>query len=162
MHYCGILVIVSILACGCGATRFEPVTYRAEPTPRDAKICVETPDDGVYDSHVYVGSGQIVAERIRRALVSYGFEADIDCESQFRVKANLKHWEDRATGWSGLRDEVEVELGLYGPGSDGPARAVTYKAIPNWFAASVVDGGWRKPQALLTDEFDQAVGALVQ
>ena len=88
---------------------------------------VALPEDGLYGSKVYQNSGRMTANHIRQALLANGQKAiaanrreDLDAAlvsaqqkgADYLAYSVILHWEDRATEWNFMSDEVRVELEL--------------------------------------------------
>lgn len=160
------LAALTLALGACGGARtdtldFEPIALVAA---EDGAIVV-TPRDGRYGRKIYEGSGYEVARRVRRALlhrvrvaetIPYTTvdEAERICArrgARFLVWPEIHHWEDRATQWSSIPDQVQIDLTLVDRWTDARRRL---RFVANgWWLALVDDA----VQELLDEDFEDAV-----
>jgi Domain of unknown function (DUF4823) len=96
----------------------------ARLTPVDT-VFIAVPEDGVYGTDSYRGSGQNTAQIIYSAFAKHtrtakmghsiqSFDEALTSTRQggqkYLVYPTILHWEDRATEWSAIPDKVEVKI----------------------------------------------------
>jgi len=127
--------------------------------------------DGKYETIDYVGSGMIVALRIKEDLHKIFREViliktidrqkAIDDSKEQNIKYLLipviSHWEDRATNWSGKPDIIKVQLSLYDVDLGRIVNSVLFNAESSWW--TLVNTA---PQEMLDQSFEQAVLGLLK
>ena len=167
---------------GCAPSplvRLSGPAKAAAAASRQDRICILTPADGRFESKVYEGTGQIVASRIVYALradyadllvLNPGSESDakVDCGERggrYLVVPAILHWEERATGWSGLPDHIEIQVSLRDLTS-GTTRqflfdAQTSMGVGGFLWAAFFEWGNLPASRLLDARFDRAVVALL-
>lgn len=113
----------AVLLGGCADTH-RLVREDATPgqkLPPTASVLVTVPTDGAYGAQVYHGSGRMTAEvvrtafaqrtsRIRTASAGEEVGAAQAAGYDYLVRPTILHWEDRATEWSAIPDEVKVRI----------------------------------------------------
>jgi hypothetical protein len=91
------------------------------------QVIIATPADGVYSGSPVSQSGTRTAAAVRDAFVTTASRvsiqescASLDCMSgslgdveAYAVVPTILHWEERATEWSGIPDQVRVQLDVY-------------------------------------------------
>ena len=122
------ILLVSLLI-GCSDThklvRSEDVKL---PASQEVSAYIALPEDGRYGDIYYRGSGEMVAKAVRVAFSPYLKKSEIASRRESRQKAlktaqergldyliyaEILHWEDRNTGWSGRPDVVNVRITIY-------------------------------------------------
>lgn len=158
-------------ACG-GTQRVTPnlgltVKQKVE-TGMPVFLCV--PADGKYGNITYPGTGPIVASLLKTAIepkvssVTVGASGE-NCQRtlQSAKKTNarylfcpvIKHWEDRDTPWTGIPDNVVIEMLLYDVKSEKLLSAMTVSATSTWGILTNYP-----PEALLPQAFAEYVAKL--
>lgn len=136
----------------------------------DDSILIAVPEDGVYGTSNYRGSGQNAAQiiysafaertsraRVSRAIQSFD-EALATCRQsgqKYLVYPTILHWEDRATEWSGIPDKVEVKIEIVDSAS---GQAVTSAIVKG--KSGLATFGGDHPQDLLSEPVAQFVSSL--
>lgn len=114
------------LLTGCAASyRSSPLTTRSEPLNRDLAVYVAIPADGGYGAKVSMGSGQMAAQSLARALTENGIKvslgAAVEQPEKSLISARnsgagyvadlvLTNWENRATAWSGRPSRLSTSV----------------------------------------------------
>ena len=105
----------------------------------DTPVRVVRPADGAYADKVAAGSGVVVANRLVELLSArfrdvQAVDAAPVAASQrtLEITPELRHWEDRATNWSGISDKIRVQLRLRDLPTD-KGRQLTFAAKSSWF-----------------------------
>jgi hypothetical protein len=167
------IIIITILAASLGGCAHSYGTFppgQAEAPAMD-RLCIMTAKDGVYGGTVYVGSGQEVSGKmlstIRGGRLGQSIqvpatdetEAARQCAAEgvgYLIVPRILHWEDRATQWSGLRDEIAVEARLLRLEPRETVRIGNFSAQTGSFALFN-----HPPEDLLNDEYSLWVKKLV-
>jgi Domain of unknown function (DUF4823) len=161
-------------SCGPSVSVSRPAGATGSVGGND-RVCVATAVDGRHETRVYAGSGQKVTRRTAHALREHHADVVIigtsdlqrlaeECRSQegrFVVVPEILEWEDRASGWSGRPDRVEVQLTLHDVASASAVRSVSVTVQTNFWSSAFGEWGNRPPEALLSEEFDRAAVGLL-
>lgn len=126
MRYAWMIGFTAIGLLGCVDTHtIRQVTQPVMKIPVTSSFYVAVPSDGKFDRITYTGSGKKAADTIASALhkhspvVTTGLypqsredatAAARDAHATYLVLPTILHWEDRATGWSGRPDVVEMSV----------------------------------------------------
>ncbi|MEQ1484785.1 DUF4823 domain-containing protein [Methyloglobulus sp.] len=164
------LVILVVTLSGCTATYKQNIL--AEPSAkltRGKSVIISTPANGAYDSEEYSASGKMTALAIRAAFVRFSNTVTVipDCKDiaclksgqsasfDYYVIPEILHWEERATEWSGLPDQIEVKVSIY----DGQNLKELSSAIISGKSKWATFGG-DHPQDLLPEPLNKYVESL--
>jgi hypothetical protein len=138
-------------------------------TPSDA-VVIALPEDGVYGTDIYDGSGQNTAQIIFSAFAKHthsvkispskqnfeeALEATRKAGNKYLVYPIILHWEDRATEWSGISDKVEVKVEVI----DATSGDIVTSGIVKGESGLATMGG-DHPQDLLPEPIDEFVSSL--
>jgi len=150
-----LLLASAVSLAGCISSRSISGSTTAH-IPRDATIAIRVPADGSYAGEPYPGSGRAAAAGLKSALIRFYPRVEIAerGDSDFTIKPEILHWEDRATEWSGRPDRVSISLQTY----DRHGRTVDASVIDaksSWWTL-----GADKPEAQLTRAFADYAGRL--
>ncbi len=171
-----ILATYVLWMAGCAtSSKVQPMGGVAPAMlPPEEAVCVAVPADGSFESRVYTGSGRIVATRIEQALQASGTRSTMlgsaetdpamSCRSRggrFLVLPTIRHWEDRASGWSGLPDRIEIEVILEDLTGAEPRRGFVYEAHSGFLYSAFLEWGNIPPHKHLDRKFDRSVATLV-
>ena len=77
------------------------------------------------------------------------------------VTADIRHYENRASGWSGMPDKIEVQVNLGTTNELGESSSFVYNADSNMAASFFLEWGNAAPYQLLDADFKQAVQDLL-
>ncbi|WP_097161062.1 DUF4823 domain-containing protein [Enterobacter sp. CC120223-11] len=128
-----LLLSAAVLLTGCSAKyTTNNIQNRSENLVRDEPVVISVPADGAYEGHAYSGSGSATASAVRAAFLKHSDTvtvlddcADITClkshsttKRGYYVVPQILHWEERATEWSGIPDQIEVKITVYDIASD--------------------------------------------
>jgi len=162
---------IAAFTMGCKSTNVSPISMIvASKLDRNASIFITTPHDGNYGPEFYFGSGTSVARAFEAAFIPYtgnviiggqtgpmvdALDAARTNSCKYLVFPKITHWEDRATEWSGIPDQIEliVKVVLVENGTD--INAVKINGKSSWFTF-----GGDHPQDLLKEPIEKFVGSL--
>jgi hypothetical protein len=162
----------ALLASGCTDT-YQLVRPAGWSTPRITtvdSVYVAVPEDGSYESRAYIGSGlttsQIIgsafARRARSVTVGRApesREAAVEHAAtngvRYVVLPTILHWEDRATEWSGIPDEVAVRIDVLDVASRAILGTVTVEGT-----SGLATFGGDHPEELLPEPVEEFVTSL--
>jgi len=119
---------MAILTTGCTASyqmdRFSEGND-SQRLDRQKAVYITVPRDGAYESKIYHGSGQIVAQAVASAFSQFAAQVHV-AESQltndeaiaftkdhgagYMVVPTITHWEQRATEWSGRPSRMAIRV----------------------------------------------------
>jgi hypothetical protein len=168
------LAMMAGMSCGPNVS-VRPASDTTASVGGNDRVCVATAADGRHEMRVYAGSGQKVTTRTADALRQRHADVVIigmgdlqqlseECRSQdgrFVIVPEIRTWEDRASGWSGRPDRVEVQLTLHDAASGTEVRSVSVAAQTGYWSSAFTEWGNRPPEALLGEEFDKAAVGLL-
>lgn len=164
-------LFTGVLLSGC----VDTYTVR-QITPPSAKLqaassfYVSVPADGKFNRTTYTGSGKKAAEVIGAALKKHAPTVTVAPYSQTREEAvdsarkahaaylvwpMIVHWEDRATGWSGRPDVVEMSIEVIDLASGSVAASSSIGGKSRW--GTVTDD---KPEDLLPEPVNGYIATL--
>ena len=128
------LVSVLVLVSACVSQERKVHSFEnqvllqvSEPLSTDVEVIIATPADGVYADTPIELSGSRTASAVRDAFVAKAANVSIDegCDSIDCISENftgdqgyavipiILHWEERATEWSGVPDQIKVQIDTY-------------------------------------------------
>jgi hypothetical protein len=126
--------------------------------------------DGAYGTAVYAGSGAMTSQTLVSAFskhaqnveMSHGYEGFDEAlatarakKAKYLVYPTILHWEDRATEWSGIPDQVEIKVELV----DVQTGKMVESAVINGKSGLATLGG-DHPQDLLPKPVEEFVSSL--
>jgi hypothetical protein len=165
-----LLASASLLMVGCAST-YQQRDMHAPTAALDStkRVLVAVPQNGQFGQTVYEESGTMTAEAIVAAFGKHASGADIisgcvgeDCLNVvddsmcgYLVMPIIRHWEDRATEWSGKSDRVEIQLVIFDATSKEEIANSTYTGKSKWMTF-----GGDHPQDLLTEPTEDLVSSL--
>lgn len=173
------LLVTIIGLTGCSAfpvTTVQPVASGSNfAAEHSAVICILVPPDASFEGESYSGSGGEIAEKIRDALDNFGRPSRLvsqiqanalticrEMETALVLQPTILHYEDRATGWSGKPDRVELKLSLYKLDQPDQKRSIFYEAKSNIMYSAHFEWGNARPSALLREDFEHSVRKLLR
>lgn len=162
-----------LLVMGCSHT-YQVSRPVAEPPPArlraDATAYVRLPDNGSFREKTYEDSGPQTAAAVADALEGrvagvviadrvQGFEEALAAAraggSDYLVYPEIKHWEERATEWSGMPDQIEVRITVFDAASGRLLDAVDIVGRSRWGTL-----GGDHPQELLPEPIEDYFAGL--
>ncbi|MFM4733611.1 DUF4823 domain-containing protein [Aeromonas salmonicida] len=166
------VVVVAVFLGACADTHQliksnEPVAVRLTPTD---VVFIAIPEDGVYGSNTYRGSGQNTAQIIYSAFAKHTRSAKVGRSAQsfdealavtrtggqkYLVFPTILHWEDRATEWSSIPDKVEVKIEVVDVASGDSIVSAVVKG-----KSGLATFGGDHPQDLLPKPIQEFVSSL--
>lgn len=168
------LVVAQTACVAVPSTQSNPVVGDAiVGSNADAPICVVVPGDPSFEGHVYIGGGRLVGDRVGfflkkadkpfRQVASGGDTSALCAEkgTELILSPEILAYEDRATGWSGRPDRIEVRLTLSSSLAADKKRSVFYEAKSNVVASGLTEWGNANPTALLGSDFGAAIERLL-
>jgi len=155
---------------GCKTTTVTPLTEPATKLPSGATFYIPTPEDGSYGEQHYAGSGAMVANALSDSLIEHAGEVTIGDQEdsveeqlnagkarncKYVISPTIKHWEDRATGWSGMSDRVTVLLKVIEVDGAREVATAEISGVSAWLTF-----GGEQPQDMLKKPIDEFVASL--
>ena len=137
---------------------------------QNGSIYVAAPKDGIYGNNNYHGSGANTAQIIRASFSRQTRNVEVAREYeqfnkaleyaknngfQYLVFPTILHWEDRATEWSSIPDQVEVKIDII-----DTARGKTVAAGIVKGKSGIATFGGDHPQDLLPKPIDEFITSL--
>ena len=170
IHWFGVACLISLAGCytaGAVVERGEFQDLAARPS--ESKVRVATPEDGTDGKIRYPGSGRLVAEAVRGAVLStfadvqvVGLSDRALCEKRcvedgahLLIIPEIVRWEDHATNWSGIADKIRISVTLVDL-ADSKLRRITFTAHSTWW--NLTDD---PPEYMLDDTFRAGVASLL-
>jgi hypothetical protein len=145
-----LLPVVLTILSGCAHTYNVSRPVAAESTPtlsRDATAYVALPQDGSYEGRVYEGSGRYTVSAVSAAFSSRleevavarsveEYEPSLEAARagghDYLIFPEIKHWEDRATEWSGKSDKIEVRITIVETRTGDLVDSVDIRGTSRW------------------------------
>lgn len=165
-----LLISTAIVLTGCSAKySTNNIQESHEHLHKNVPVTISKPADGAYEGRPYLGSGSATASVVRAAFLKFSDDVnvieecgDINClknnhtiSDGYYVVPQILHWEDRATEWSGIPDQIEVKITIYDAASN------------NRIASTLISGksklatfGGDHPQDLLPDPVNAYISSL--
>jgi hypothetical protein len=156
------LSIISLfLITGCSSTfKHSEIIPLTEKLDTSKGVLISIPKDGWHKNIKYDKSGEMTAKAIKDAFSQYVSKVDLvaECSNDqclntidvteygYFVKPEIVHWEDRATGITGLSDKIEIKIGIYDTKTSIKLASATYLIRSN-----LLTFGGDKPQDLLME-----------
>jgi hypothetical protein len=164
------LMIFATIISGCTAT-YKQNTL-AEPSAklvRGKSVVISTPANGFYGSEEYSDSGRMTALAVRAAFAGFSNAVTVvsDCKDiaclkgvqsasfDYYVIPEILHWEERATEWSGIPDQIEVKVSIYNGQNQKELTSTIISGKSKWATF-----GGDHPQDLLPEPLNKYVGSL--
>lgn len=165
-----ILALIATMFAGCSATYKQ--SNLTEPTGKLLKgksVVITTPSNGSYGNREYSESGKMTALAVRAAFARFSDNTTVstDCKDleclkkkdsskfDYYVIAEILHWEDRATEWSGKPDRIEVKLSIHEGKSWRELASTIISGKSKWATF-----GGDHPQDLLPEPLNNYVASL--
>lgn len=161
---------VLLAACKSTSSHKDNTAGPAPILRTSSRIYVATPFDASYKNKVAQGSGKQTAEAFGAALTRYTKsvytgktpESATDAldnarryNADYLVYPTIVRWEDHATEWSGVRDQLELKVDLLDLSDGHLAFSREIRATGKW----MTDGG-DTPGDLLAQPVEQFVNTL--
>jgi hypothetical protein len=133
-------------------------------------VFIAVPEDGAYGSNSYRGSGQNTAQIIYSAFAKrtraakagrsiQSFDEALASTRQegrkYLVYPTILHWEDRATEWSAIPDQVEIKIEVVDAASGDAIASCTIKG-----KSGIATFGGDHPQDLLPKPVEKFVSSV--
>jgi hypothetical protein len=133
-------------------------------------VLVAVPEDAVYGSNVYRGSGRTTAQTITAVFARHARSVRMEAkyvppdDSIAAAQSNgytylvipmILHWEDRATEWSGSPDKIEVKIEVIDVASNR-----TLEAFVVTGKSGLGTMGGDRPQDLLRKPVEQSISEI--
>lgn len=162
--------LLGVFIMGCASTyKYNEISPTETKLDRAKGVFISTPEDGWYENKQYRNSGRMTANAVRSAFSKYASRAEVtsdchgdDCFSRidtnkygYYVQPEILHWEERATEWSGLPDQIEIQIVIYDTATKSEIFNASYKGKSKWMTF-----GGDHPQDLLPEPTDQCVSSL--
>jgi hypothetical protein len=163
---------LALFGASCKSTYSER-NVTSEPPPilrNDSRIYVAMPFDATFKKTVAQGSGKQTAQAIFASFNRYtksvylgkfpesvaeALESARRYNAEYVVYPHLLKWEDRATEWSGRRDQLEIKIDLIQLAESKLAFSREISGTGKWMS----DGG-DTPNDLLDQPIEEYVNAL--
>ncbi len=165
------ILILAVALSGCADShQWLPQQPGSTQLARNDKVYIATPEDGEYGDRIYNGSGRNTAQilyaafsrRTDKVLIgskASSFEQALEnargSDQDFVVLPTILHWEDRATEWSMIPDQVEVKIQIIQVSTG----AVISSGIASGKSGVATFGG-DHPQDLLPEPIEAFVSSL--
>lgn len=119
------LIFSVALLAGCANHYALHSIQRSEQLDGKASALIALPQDGMFETITYPGSGRQTARAVAAAFTKHLTRVDIMAAAassteqlaaarsggfDYLVTPSIAHWEDRATEWSGRPDRIEIEI----------------------------------------------------
>jgi len=167
---CLLAAVCSLFLAGCTAKYHQEVIDQNTMKLKTGKgVFISVPRDGFYGPQRYPNSGEMTAQAIKEAFARYTHTIEVSSECQgegcldgissenytYYVCPDILHWEERATEWSCLPDQIRVKIVIYAVDD----RSVISSVILQGKSKTVSLGG-DHPQDLLPEPISQYLSTL--
>jgi hypothetical protein len=164
------LIIFATMISGCTATyKQNTLVEPSAKLVRGKSVVISTPTNGFYGDEEYSASGRMTALAIRGAFAKFSNAATVvpDCKniaclrsvqstsSDYYVIPEILHWEERATEWSGIPDQIEVKVSIYDGQNQEELTSTVISGQSKW-----ATWGGDHPQDLLPEPINKYVESL--
>ncbi|WP_101758204.1 hypothetical protein [Oceanicoccus sp. KOV_DT_Chl] len=133
--------------------------------PLGTGICIIFPEDGKFEGKAYKDSGLKVGEIIQGTVAKHYQITNVSsleaCDKPYIVTSEIKEYENRASGWSGIPDKIRVSVTITNT-ENNEASSFTYYADSNMAASAFLEWGNAAPYTLLDKEFRDQVENLLK
>jgi len=162
------LVVIIVALIGCASTYYKQYTLTdlGIKLDRDRSVVIAIPENGVYQRIKYSNSAKETAYALRKAFKRFTKNTTVvsDCKElsclksmqsgrfDYYVVPEILRWEDRATAWSGIPDNIEIKISIYEEKNWRELSSVIIKG------KSVASG--KKPQDLLGEPINKYVESI--
>ncbi|MEL0550759.1 uncharacterized protein DUF4823 [Raoultella sp. BIGb0399] len=165
-----LLALGGLLLSGCSAKyQSAEVTKSTELLMKNKPVVIAQPENGVYQTTVYNGSGATSAQAVLAAFSHYTDNASVvpvcstlSCLKEkhtltegYYVVPQILHWEDRATEWSGIPDRMELKITVYNSATDHVVASSILSGKSKWATF-----GGDHPQDLLPQPVNNYIASL--
>ncbi len=166
------LIVISMFGCVSSPNGTIYGVSGEQIVPPNMVLCLAIPNDASFEGYTYINSGQRVANKVNSSLSDYysiiplGYNENIvsqcrEIESEFMIYPEIVHYEDRATGWSGRPDIIEVKTTLTNLKTLEKSSFI-YSAKSNMVASGLFEWGNAAPCSLLGQKYKSQVLSLVK
>ena len=164
--------LLLLVGCADSHNMIPDVKYAQTKLSTEGTTYIALPADGRYGEIHYDGSGAMVAQTLQAALLDYMVQVDIASETEnydtalnsarqgdytYLFFPTITHWEDRATEWSGIPDQIAVKLTVIDSGSGSKLSSANIDGKSGWATL-----GGDHPQDLLPEPIKEYVDQLFQ
>lgn len=165
MKHIFIIFAIAVLSSCADTTQLTVSGNDSFKLVAENRIYVSVPTDGRYGNKTYHGSGSNVSQIIVSAFSKYASDIKSGNKVQTREQAlayanessndflilpTILEWEDRATEWSGIPDQVSIKIALIHVGS---GKTMSSAVIEGKSGLSTLGGD--HPQDLLSEPVDE-------
>lgn len=163
-----------VLAAGCqstGRTEPDPAATRVRLEPR-GPIYVAVPSDALFKNGVMIDSGKQTATVLVKAFSRYvkpvymgrrmesvpeAMSAARRFHCTYLIYPTVLRWEERATEYSGIRDQVEVKIEVLSVETAGVLHSTTIQGKGKWMTS-----GGETPKDILVEPVEKYAAMLFQ
>ncbi|WP_025820691.1 DUF4823 domain-containing protein [Shewanella marina] len=166
---------VTIFLNGCASVADSQLSEQTGSivVPPKARVCLVTPADGSFEGKSYRDSGMRVGQKIEKAIAEESYLVDVlprnddfvsDCRirnAKYMVDPEILLYENRASGWTGMPDQIKVKVSLQSLDHPGEVSSFVYSADSNMAASFFFEWGNAAPYELLDSKFKETVQDLL-
>lgn len=151
-------IAILTLITGCTSYQYSTIKQLKEPLDPTKRILVATPEDGWFENTQHPNSGNMTAHAVEVSFEEHAPSANqikshdgnkllssIDSTKYgYLALPKIKHWEERATEWSGIPDRIKIQLEIYDCKTKSKLAEHVFSGKSKWFTF-----GGDHPQDLL-------------
>jgi hypothetical protein len=163
---------LATLATGCSSEyRQKEIAVPSTKLLMGRSVAIATPENGSYSTTEYTASGKMTALAVRAAFAKFTNSITVFTEYKdlrslkekapsgfdYYVVPEIVHWEDRATEWSGLPDQIQITLSMF--------EGETWRELASvsiWGKSKWATLGGDHPQDLLPEPINKYVTSLYE
>jgi hypothetical protein len=165
-----VLHAIAIVTFITGCTSYQYTTIKQLKAPLDPtkRVLVATPEDGWFENTQHLNSGNMTAHAIKVSFEKHAHSvkqikshdkdellSSIDSKKYgYLALPKIKHWEERATEWSGIPDRIKINLEIYDCKTKRKLAEHVFSGKSKWFTL-----GGDHPQELLAEPVKKIVNS---
>lgn len=164
-------VAMALIASGCASvSQIQRGDSHISKMDSASSVYILLPKDAMYYSKVCSRSGRAIAQLISSAFMKYSTRVEISAKEEelseglnkakegnfaYLVNAKINRWEDRATEWNGMWDEIQMEMNVFDVQSGNLLDSQVLEGHGTW----VTFGGYH-PQNIVRHPINNYVASL--
>jgi len=154
------LFLVSCASVSVNEVERKNIEFNAT---NDSSLCYIPPKDASFAGNTYPNSGMAISGKVLAAIPQgikvIEAQSPEECDADNMLTVDILHYENRATGWSGLPDRLRLKLELTEI-PPGKTNQLVYSSQSEMVSSAMFEWGNAAPYKLLGKDFKKQVHAL--